>query len=421
LTPTLAIDPHGGGYVRSGCFAPSRETFRHDNPRLRRAWSCFRSSAFQRRRGTSILAPHFDRMSATKSPRRDMSDVVNLTLAITLLWLLLHAANIAEVWVNRYVAGRPVIEHPTRAVERLLMATLVSALMTPLLIYLVRLIPRGERLGAAAWARFIGVVLAFAIVRAIIGEIAFGTLWDYPLTVHRFRGALFLQTHTHAVNAAIAGAFIVIYDSGQAGLERERLRAALTVSRLQQLRAQFRPHFLLNTLNTIATLVHREPKTADGLITSLASLLRWTLDLDEVDHIRLKEELEFVQHYLTIQQVRFGPRLEASIDAPPETLRCTVHPLVLQPLVENAIIHGLRNAHPKGHVRITAAIDGNALVLQVRDSGGADPSTVHRGVGLKNLEERLSAMYGERGTLAFRSEAGEFVAEVRIPTRSGKA
>jgi len=350
-----------------------------------------------------------------------MSDVVNLTLAITLLWLLLHAASIGDFWLNRYLAGLPFTEHPARAVERLLITTVVSGVMTPLLIYLVRLTPRGERLGAAAWTRFIGVVLVFSILRALLGEVVFSTVWDYPLTARRFRGALLIQTYNHAVNVAIAGAFILIYDSGQAGLERERLRAALMVSRLQQLRAQFRPHFLLNTLNTIATLVHREPKTADGLITSLASLLRWTVDLDETDQITLKDELEFVQHYLTIQQVRFGPRLAASIDAPEETLRCAVHPFVLQPLVENAIIHGLRNAHPRGHVEITARIDGDALVLQVRDSGSADPATIRRGVGLKNLEERLSAMYGERANLSFRSESDELVAEVRIPTRKGKA
>ena len=360
-------------------------------------------------------------MHASKSPHPGLSHVVNLTLAITLLWLLLHAANIADFWIRRYVAGLPFIEHPAKAVERLLLTTVVSGVMTPLLIYLVGLIPRGERLGAAAWMRFIGVVLGFAVLRALLGEVAFSTVFDYPLTTHRFRGALLVQTHTHAVNVAIASAFILIYDSGQAGLERERLRAALTVSRLQQLRAQFRPHFLLNTLNTIATLVHREPKTADGLITSLASLLRWTLDLDEADRITLKEELEFVQHYLTIQQARFGPRLEASIDAPEETLRCTVQPLVLQPLVENAIIHGLRDAHPRGHVRISARIDRDALVLQVRDSGSADPVTIRPGVGLKNLEERLSAMYGERAKLSFRRQADELVAEVRIPARAGAA
>jgi LytS/YehU family sensor histidine kinase len=264
-------------------------------------------------------------------------------------------------------------------------------------------------------------VVAFSILRALVGEIVFDVMWHFPLTGRNLQRALLVQTHTHAVNVAIAGAFILLHDSAQSGLERERLRAALTVSRLQQLRAQFRPHFLLNTLNTIATLVHRDPKTADGLVTSLAALLRWTLDLDDVDQITLDEELEFVQHYLTIQQVRFGARLEASIDAPDDTLQCTVHPLVLQPLVENAIIHGLADAHPVGRVRIAARLDRETLVLQVRDSGAADPKNVRRGIGLKNLEERLTAMYGERGSLSFRAEGEEFVAEVRIPASARQA
>ena len=355
-------------------------------------------------------------MNASRLLRRDVTDVAFLTLVISALWLLLHAANIANSLIGHYLQGIEIV--PASAILRLLVITLVSGAMTPLLIYLVRLIPRGERPGAAAWIYFIGVVLAFAILRSFLGATALARVLDFPLTWEGLKRTTLLQTHIHAVEAAIAGAVILLYDSAQSNLERERLRAALTVSRMQQLRAQFRPHFLLNTLNTIATLVHRDPKTADDLINSLATLLRWTLDLDDVAEIPLEEDLEFVQHYLTIQQVRFGARLEASIDAPGEALRCSVLPQVLQPLVENAIIHGLRHAHPIGGLRITARIDGDALVLQVRDTGSADAATVSRGIGLKNLEERLRTMYGGRGTLSFRNEAHEFVAEVRLPARA---
>ena len=347
-----------------------------------------------------------------------MSDVAFLTLVISVLWLLLHAANIADHLIGEYLRGREIV--PARALVRLVLTTLLSGAITPPLIYLLRAIRRGERQRLAASMQFIGVVLVFAILRSVMGEIAFAWLWDRPVTGQGLQNAMLRQTHSHAVHIAIAGAVIFLYDNAQAGLERERLRAALTVSRMQQLRAQFRPHFLLNTLNTIATLVHRDPQTAENLITSLATLLRWTLDVDDVAEIPLGEELEFVRHYLNIQQVRFSARLEASLDAPKDALRCSVLPQVLQPLVENAIIHGLPHAYPTGRVRITARIDGDALVLQVRDSGGADPATVSRGVGLKNLEERLATMYGGRGTLSFCNEAGEFVAQVRIPARAGE-
>ena len=357
-----------------------------------------------------------DASGLLKFLRRDVTDVAFLTLVISVLWLLLHAANIADSLIGHYIQGIEIV--PAGAIVRLLVTTLVSGAMTPLLIYLVRLMPRGERPGAAAWMYFMGVVLAFGILRTVIGAIAFARLFDAPLTWEGLKRITLLQTHTHAVEAAIAGAVILLYDNAQSGLERERLRAALTVSRMQQLRAQFRPHFLLNTLNTIATLVYRDPKTADNLITSLATLLRWTLDVDDVAEIPLEEELEFVQHYLTIQQVRFGARLDASIDAPHDALQCTVLPQVLQPLVENAIIHGIRHAHPTGRVTITARIEADALVLQVRDSGSGDPATISRGVGLKNLEERLTTMYGGRGTLSFYNEADEFVAAVRMPARA---
>ncbi|HEX8618985.1 MAG TPA: histidine kinase [Thermoanaerobaculia bacterium] len=369
-------------------------------------------------RASTARAPQdIFRMDASTSIRRDMSDVAFLTLAISVLWLLLHAANIADHLFGLYVHGKN-LEVPARALVRLVVTTVLSGVMTPLLIYLLRRIPRGERLNAAAWMHFIGVVLAFAVLRTVVGAISFAALWDYALTWHGLKRAMIVQTHTHAVHVAIAGAIILLYDNAQSGLERERLRAALTVSRMQQLRAQFRPHFLLNTLNTIATLVHRDPKTADDLITSLAALLRWTVDLDDVAEIPLEDELEFVQDYLTIQQVRFGARLQASIDAADDVLQCSVIPQVLQPLVENAIIHGIPHAYPTGRVRITARIDRDTLVLQVRDSGSADPAAISRGIGLKNLEERLTTMYGGRGTLSFCNEADELVAEVRIPARA---
>lgn len=354
--------------------------------------------------------------TALKPPRRDMSDVAFLTLTISALWLLVTSANIADEMIARYLTGRDL--QPVLAFQSLLLNTTVSVAITPLLIYLLRRIRHGARRGAAAWMHFIGVVFAVGVLRTFVGHVAIAIFLAPPLTFQRLKMTLLLETHTMAIENTIAGAFVLLYYSVQSGVERERLRAALTVSRMQQLRAQFRPHFLLNTLNAIATLVHRDPKTADNLITSLATLLRWTLDVEDVAEVPLEEELEFVQHYLTIQQVRFGARLEVAIDAPDDVLQYNVLPQVLQPLVENAIIHGLADAHPIGRLRITARMDRDELVLQVRDSGSADPATVRPGIGLKNLEERLTTMYGGRGTLSFSNEGKEFVAEVRTPARA---
>ena len=358
-------------------------------------------------------------MNTLKSSPRDMSDIGVLTLMISALWVLLTVADLADSMLGEYMAGRDI--QPGFALMGFVVSTTLSVMITPLLIYLLRLVERGGRLRATAWLHFIGVVLAVAVLRNLMGRVVGSVLMDRALTWEELKMSLLLMTHSHALDIAIAGAVILVYDNAHADLERERLRTALTVSRMQQLRAQFRPHFLLNTLNTIATLVHRDPRTADDLITSLGTLLRWTLDVDDVAEIPLGEELQFVRDYLTIQQVRFGPRLEASIDVVDDALRCSVPPQILQPLVENAIIHGLPHAHPTGRVRITARIDCDALVLKVCDSGAGDPVSVSRGVGLRNLEERLTTMYGEKGTLSFRSEANEFVAEVRIPARAVEA
>lgn len=344
-----------------------------------------------------------------------MSDLGVLTLAVSILWLLLMLAHTADDLLGAYVRGHKLAIGT--AAFRLLVSTLLSVAFTPLLVYLLRIVAVGERLRVAYGVYFLLVVLLVATSRTVLGDVAGSVINNRPMTWPHLKRSLLLTTHTHALYATMAGALILLYDFARAGLQRERLHAALAASQLQQLRAQLRPHFLLNTLNTIATLVHRDPKTADSVVTSLGTLLRRTLDLDDVPEITLDEELAFVRHYLAIQQTRFGERLRVDIEAGSETLRCAVLPLVLQPLVENAILHGIANDAGGGRLRITSALDGDALVVQVRDSGLADPAAIRRGVGLRNVEARLDAMYGTRGSLRFHREREEFVAEVRMPAR----
>ncbi len=208
--------------------------------------------------------------------------------------------------------------------------------------------------------------------------------------------------------------------------ERERkaveLEARLADAKLHALRMQLHPHFLFNTLNAISTLVHRDPRAADEMIGNLSELLRATLDTSEPE-IPLHQELSFLDRYLEIQQVRFGDRLriEKVIDA--TALDAQVPTLILQPLVENAMRHGIEPQTTPGLVRIVARRVGDALHLTIHDNGTpAKPGPKSReGIGLPNTRARLQEMYGNLGCLTLTSASeGGFTVDLEIPYHEKK-
>jgi hypothetical protein len=203
--------------------------------------------------------------------------------------------------------------------------------------------------------------------------------------------------------------------------ERERkaleLEARLTDAKLQALRMQLQPHFLFNTLNAISTLVHRDPKAADEMIGNLSELLRATLDTSEPE-IPLRRELDFLDRYLEIQQVRFGERLRIEKEIDAGALDAQVPTFILQPLVENAVRHGVEPQTTPGLVRIVARREGDALRLRVQDNGpNHKPEPKSReGIGLPNTRARLQEMYGNFGRLTLTSASeGGFTVDLEIP------
>jgi two-component sensor histidine kinase len=209
--------------------------------------------------------------------------------------------------------------------------------------------------------------------------------------------------------------------------DRERrtlaLESSLARSRLDALQAQLQPHFLFNTLNAIATLVRRDPKAAEATLVSLSELLRLSLSQSGRQEIPLREELEFLDRYLDIQQTRFGDRLRFEKQIEPETLDCLVPSLLLQPLVENAIRHGIEPSERGGTVRVAARQEHERLALSVEDDGvglASEPPVVGtNGIGLTNLRARLEALYGacQKMELASRPRGGTAV-RVEIPLHS---
>ena len=196
--------------------------------------------------------------------------------------------------------------------------------------------------------------------------------------------------------------------------ERERttaqLEAQLSRAALHALKMQLHPHFLFNTLNTISALIHRDPRAADRMVARLGDLLRLTLDGQGVEEVPLKEELEFLEKYLEIEQTRFHDRLSIELEIDPASLDARLPNLLLQPLVENAIRHGISARPGAGRIEIRARRENGALLLAVRDDGLGLPAdwqtSTSFGVGLANTRARLAQLYGAHHTFTLANMPG---------------
>jgi hypothetical protein len=197
-------------------------------------------------------------------------------------------------------------------------------------------------------------------------------------------------------------------------LSARELEARLTAAKLEALRMQLHPHFLFNTLNAISTLVHRDPNAADEMIANLSELLRATLDTTEQE-IPLRAEFEFLDRYLEIQRARFGERLQVEKRIAPGLLNALVPTLILQPVVENAIRHGIEPRTGQGLLWLEASSEGGRLELVVRDNGaGLEGETAPaKGIGIANTRARLAELYGAAASLSL-ANAPEGGCEVRL-------
>jgi two-component sensor histidine kinase len=216
--------------------------------------------------------------------------------------------------------------------------------------------------------------------------------------------------------------------------ERERravlLESHLAKARLHALQARLQPHFLFNALNAVATLLRRDTRAAQEALTSFSELLRLALSQSDKQEVPLREDLEFVQRYVEIQQTRLGDRFRFEQEVEPSALDCLVPALLLQPLVENALRHGIELSSNPGLVRVVVKRQEQRLALRVEDNGvgldGASPAILdysgrdksNTGIGLSNLRARLATLYGaeQKVELVSRPEGGVAVS-VEIPLR----
>jgi two-component system, LytTR family, sensor kinase len=226
-----------------------------------------------------------------------------------------------------------------------------------------------------------------------------------------------LMTYAAIVGLSLALAYY--RESQSRAMNALQLEAQLADARLRTLQAELHPHFLFNTLHAISTLVHTKPDLADRMISRLSDLLRLTFDHSGVNRVPLQQELEFLQKYLEIEQTRFQDRLTVRFEIDPETLDAEVPRLILQPLVENAIQHGIAPRSGPGQVQVVSGHEDGRLWLEVRDDGvglnAGARARLRSGIGLANTRDRLACLYGEGHRLEFSDGGPGLSVRIDIP------
>jgi sensor histidine kinase YesM len=182
-------------------------------------------------------------------------------------------------------------------------------------------------------------------------------------------------------------------------LMEEQLKTLAAQAELKALKAQINPHFLFNSLNTVASLINTDPGRAEEAVEKLSDIFRYTLSSSNREFVTLQEELDFLDSYFDIEKVRFGDRLEVVRIADPEVLSTRIPSLILQPLVENCVKHGA-SKEGKARIEILCRANGNDVRIEIRDEGKGAPEEIKKGVftrgtGLKNVSERLKKLYGD--------------------------
>jgi hypothetical protein len=221
---------------------------------------------------------------------------------------------------------------------------------------------------------------------------------------------------TYCFGVALMTGFAFYQRLRDAQLRAAALERALTSAHLQALRMQLSPHTLFNLLHTIRGQIIWDPPAAQTMVVQLGDLLRRLLSAGEREFTRLGDELQFVTLYLELQQKRFADRLSVTVPARGSVPQVWVPSLILQPLVENAVVHGLAGHEGPVHIEVSVMSDADLLTLQVRNTIAAGRAAGHDGIGLANVRERLEVQFGERATFSA-APLGEslWVAQIRMP------
>jgi two-component system LytT family sensor kinase len=315
----------------------------------------------------------------------------------------------------------------------LLISWLPWMLATPIVAHLGQIYPPTRLKPLATWLIHLsaaaGVLLTYAAWRAVL-EIAFNP-WAQPSGPGSFTHLLKLQLCNGLLGTVFLYSSILavsyLMESRQRLARQEtetaRLNEQLSKAQLQVLQQQIQPHFLFNTLNAITGLI-REKRNEDAVsvIAGLSDLLRGVLEGSGKQQVPLREEVELLEKYIEIQRLRFSDRLQVDLDVPNELLAAQVPSFILQPLVENALKHGISKSAQGGDVQVCAARTNGTLILSVHNDGpGVSPGWEKNtcGIGISNLRTRLQSLYGQRSQFSLQNETPHGVrASVSLPFSS---
>jgi signal transduction histidine kinase len=245
-----------------------------------------------------------------------------------------------------------------------------------------------------------GILIVRGIFRSpVLGGVAV-VVWGATLVAIAF------------VNTTVRGLYRYAREQADAAA---RAQAEAAEAQLAALQAQLNPHFLFNALNTVAALVRTDPARAETTVENVAQVLRRTLERTRRTVAPLGEEIDYLQAYLAVEKARWGDRLEVSWKLAGEALGVPVPPLTLQPLVENALKHGLSERIEGGRIEVEARLESGRLILSVTDDGVGPPMRILEGTGLSNLRKRLSTLYGEAAELRLEPGRPGMRAVVALP------
>lgn len=359
-------------------------------------------------------------MSAARPVFRSLSRFGGLLL----FWTLVGLAFASQFYLSSSLLGRAVSWG--QAISYSLGDWYVWAVLSlPILRFARRFPPEGGAPWRTAGLHLVAALvcsLTYVILRTLVGQVH-SALLDEPVTfLEVFRPLL---VKTFPFNLLIYGVIISASHAidyyrkyHERAVHTLELEKHLAEARLQALLRQLKPHFLFNTLNGIASLMHSDVDAADRMLVRLGELLRLTMSHPGQPLTSLREEIAFLEKYLEIERIRFRDRLSVSFEIEPGVLDAEVPSLILQPLVENAIRHGIEPHARPGHLELTACRRPGVVEIVVRDNGAGQPAGgfTREGIGLGNTRARLRELYGDRHRFELANHpAGGLIVRVTLP------
>lgn len=366
------------------------------------------------------LAPPFRRLEL-KSAGGVYTDAVHRRLRsgltifgfFTAVGLLLFGYRYLE-----HVASRETVSPLEPFINEVLTGAWTAALLFPMVARFARRYPAGRGNFARRVPLHVCALLAFSAVhtslmwgaRLLLYPLFGLGRYDYGIMTARYPMEFFHDVIAYCVMVSI----IYLFDRQ---VRAAQLEARLAAARLENLRLQLQPHFLFNALNTISAVMYEDPRRADAMISRLSDLLRSTITDSEAQEVPLEREIATLELYLDIMRQRFEDKLHVDVEVAPEVRQALVPHLLLQPLVENSIKHGIDPQSNAVSVTVTASLEDGATRVRVRDHGRGLPNgRFRKGTGLSNTAERLDKLYGPGHRLEFENcRDGGLAVTVAVP------